>query len=101
MIRKQIFFTAPGKAALLDKEIPEIKDDEILTKTIFSVVSGGTERAVLLGMPNTWGDYPRSLGYCGVGIVQQVGKDVKSVKTGDRVLVYHGKNANYTGRKED
>ncbi len=101
MIRKQIFFTSPGEAKLLDKEIPEIKDDEILTKTIYSVVSGGTERAVLLGMPNTWGDYPRSLGYCGVGIVQQVGKDVISVKTGDRVLVYHGKHANYNVKKED
>ena len=32
MERKQIFFTGPGKAELINVDLPEIKSDEVLTK---------------------------------------------------------------------
>ena len=35
------------------------------------------------------------------GICEQIGKEVRSVKPGDRVLVYHGCHSNYNIRKED
>lgn len=39
----------------------------------YTIVSGGTERAGILGMKNTSQNYPMSLGYCGVGYVEEVG----------------------------
>ena len=56
----------------------------------YTVVIGGTERACILGMNNTLQRFPMSLGYCGVGYVEEIGPDVKKVAVGDRVLVYHG-----------
>lgn len=101
MRRKQIFFTEIGKAELLEVPLPEVKDDEILTKMLYTVVSGGTERACIMGMNNTSQVFPCSLGYCGVGIVKKVGANIKSIKNNDRVLVYHGCHCNYNINKED
>lgn len=101
MKRKYIAFTAVGKAELLDGELPEIKSGEVLTRMEYTVVSGGTERACLLGMKNTAGKFPMSLGYCGIGRAVKVGDDVKSIKAGDRVLVYHGIHSDYNIRGEE
>ncbi len=101
MKKKQIFFTEPGKAELLECDIPAISDDEVLVKMEYTVVSGGTERACILGMQNTSQNFPMSLGYCGVGYVQNIGKNVTKVKPGDRVLVYHGNHASYNIRTDD
>jgi len=101
MKKHQIFFTAPGKAELWEREVPEIAPDEVLAKMEYTVVSGGTERACILGMNNTSQKFPMSLGYCGVGRVVEVGASVKSVKAGDRVLVYHGCHAKYNIRTEE
>ena len=94
IIKKQIVFTAPKKAELLDVQFIEPKENEVLVKMEYTVVSGGTERACLMGMNNTTGTFPMSLGYCGIGYVKRTGSDVKSVEAGDRVLVYHGVHTN-------
>jgi len=101
MKKHQIFFTAPGKAELWEREVPEIAPDEVLAKMEYTVVSGGTERACLLASANTSQKFPMSLGYCGVGHAVAVGADVKKIAVGDRVLVYHGNHASYNIRKED
>lgn len=101
MLKKQIFFTGPGVAELQECEEPAVLCDDVLVRMEYTVVSGGTERACLVGMANTPQKYPISLGYCGVGYVEQIGKQVRSVKPGDRVLVYHGCHSNYNIRKED
>lgn len=98
---KQIFFTAIHKAELLETEIREIKENEVLTEMEYTVVSGGTERACIMGMPNTLQQFPQSLGYCGVGRVIKLGKNVKTLEIGDRVLVYHGCHAKYNIRTID
>lgn len=101
MKRKQIVFTAPKTAEFLETDIPELSDKGVLTKMEYTVVSGGTEKANILGLPNVpGGGFPKSLGYCGVGHVVETGKGVKSVKKGDRVLVYHGVHTNYNVREE-
>jgi threonine dehydrogenase-like Zn-dependent dehydrogenase len=61
----------------------------------YTVVSGGTERANIMGMNNTSQNFPMSLGYCGVGYVTQIGDRVEKIKIGDRVLVYHGIHTEY------
>lgn len=96
MKTKQILFTDFHKAELLEQEIREIKENDVLVEMEYTVVSGGTERANIMAMPNAGGNkFPKSLGYCGVGRVMQIGSAVTSVAVGDRVLVYHGKHAKY------
>ena len=82
MLSKQIFFTGIHKAELLEKEVRPINENEVLVKMEYTVISGGTERACILGMNNTSQRFPTSLGYCGVGLVEEIGKDVKKVNEG-------------------
>ena len=100
MQNKQIFFTGIHKAELIKNEVRNVKENEVLTRMEYTVVSGGTERACILGMNNTSQKFPMSLGYCGVGYVEEVGSAVKKVSVGDRVLVYHGCHSKYNIRPE-
>lgn len=101
MKRKQILFTSKGKAEFLERDLPEMQNDDILAKMEYTVVSAGTERANLLAMNNISPNFPKFLGYCGVGTAIKVGCDVKNIKEGDRVLVYHGNHSDYNIRKEN
>ena len=98
MTNKQIFFTDVHKAELLEEPVRAVGVDEVLTRMEYTVVSGGTERANILGMANTSRKFPKSLGYCGVGIVEAIGENVSDIGVGDRVLVYHGHHAKYNIR---
>lgn len=96
MKSKQIIFTDVHKAELLEVDVRGIGENDVLTDMEYTVVSGGTERANLLGMKNAGGNkFPKTLGYCGIGRVIETGSGVKSVAVGDRVLVYHGKHMKY------
>ena len=99
MKSKQIVFTATHKAELLEVDVRELKENEVLTDMEYTVVSGGTERANIMAMPNAGGDnFPKTLGYCGIGHVIKVGAAVDNIAVGDRVLVYHGKHMKYNVR---
>lgn len=101
MKSKQILFTDVHKAELLQVDVPDVKENEVLTQMEYTVVSGGTERANLMGSQNAGGQkFPKKLGYCGVGRVIKTGSAVTSVAAGDRVLVYHGYHAKYNVRPE-
>lgn len=100
MKTKRIVFTAVHTAELLEVELPPMGDEDVLTEMEYTVVSGGTERANILAMPNAGHDFPRALGYCGVGRVLQVGASVTNIRAGDRVLVYHGTHAKYNIRPQ-
>ena len=95
MKTKTIVFTGPKTAEFLDWDLKPMQVDSVLVKMEYTVISGGTERATILGMPNAGKEFPKFLGYCGVGYVQKVGEKVTSVVPGDRVLVYHGRHAQY------
>lgn len=101
MKKKIIVFTSPGVARLLEEEMPPLGAGEVLTKTEYTVVSGGTERACLMGSTNTAASgFPCRLGYAGVGRVIAVGEGVDKVSVGDRVLVYHGNHSDYNVRPQ-
>ena len=100
MKSKKILFTDVHKAELLEVDVPELKADEVLAEMEYTVVSGGTERACIMGMKNTPGAFPMGLGYCGVGRVLRIGDAVTKVAVGDRVLVYHGCHMKYNIRPE-
>ena len=95
MKSKTIVFTKPQAAELIEKEIGTATGDRVKVKMEYTVVSGGTERACIMGMNNTSQKFPMSLGYCGVGYVTEIGDEVKNIKIGDRVLVYHGIHTEY------
>ena len=102
MDRKAILFTAPGVAEL--QELPAFTvqhPQDVLVRMEYTVVSGGTERANLMGLPNTPEAYPKALGYCGVGRVLEIGDQVTKVAVGDRVLVYHGFHSTLNCRREN
>lgn len=100
MTNKKISFTAVHKAELVECSLGELGENEVLTEMEYTVVSGGTERACIMGMNNTSQKFPMSLGYCGVGRVLAIGAAVTNVAVGDRVLVYHGIHAQYNIRPE-
>lgn len=109
MKNKQIIFTAPGKAELLENDITAPGPGEVLVETVFSTISPGTERANLLGDPNVSAarkatgkpaSFPRKLGYSSSAIVREVGEGVTRVKPGDRVAVSWGKHSRFQLRPE-
>ena len=71
MEAKRVIFTKPAVAELQTAELGAVKGDLVLVKTEYTVVSGGTERAYLLGLPNTRQVFPTAIGYCGIGRVVQ------------------------------
>ncbi len=95
MKSKTIVFTKPKTAELLLEETKVVNGNFVQVKMEYTVVSGGTERANILGMQNTYQQFPNRLGYCGVGYVTQIGDKVEKIKIGDRVLVYHGIHTEY------
>lgn len=92
----RVVFTEPGIAQLQARQFDAPTADKVLVKTQYSVVSGGTERAYLLGMPNTKQSFPTGIGYCGIGQVVEIGDLVTDLAPGDRVLVYHGGHSQYS-----
>lgn len=100
MKSKKIVFTDVHTAKLLEVDVREIKENEVLIETEYTVISGGTERANIMGMPNAGKSFPKAVGYCGIGKVLQIGAAVTSVGVGDRVLIYHGNHTQYNIRPE-
>lgn len=105
MSNRSIIFTAPCVAELLEKDIPQIKADEVLVELFCSTISAGTERANLVGDPNVSPSgkpnvsFPRQSGYSSAGIVRKVGADVTSVSVGDRVALSWSKHAEFCAMK--
>ncbi len=93
MKSKAIVFTKPQTAELLIQDTLPMGENDVTVKMEYTVVSGGTERAVIMNMQNTLQVFPIRLGYCGVGFVTEIGCNVTRVSVGDRVLVYHGTHA--------
>lgn len=97
---KQIAFTAPGVARLLECECAQLGKTNVKVKTAFTTISPGTERANLISsdenpLAGVKGPFPRFLGYSASGTVVEVGEEVTSLKVGDRVVMYWSKHAEY------
>ena len=99
MTTKQIVFTKPGVAELLDAECLPPKEHEVTVSLEYSAISSGTEKANLIGMRNSTniseGEkpiFPRTVGYSAMGTVSGIGSGVTDLKIGDKVIVYWGKH---------
>ncbi|MCY4072074.1 MAG: zinc-binding alcohol dehydrogenase [Chloroflexi bacterium] len=75
----------PGVIRLEPDELPSPASDEVLVRTTKTLISPGTERAIMLNLPGLVLQYPKSVGYSHVGEIAQVGAEVRSLKIGDRV----------------
>ena len=76
MKTKQIIFTKPYVAELLDAECLPPKEHEVTVSLEYSAISSGTEKANLIGMRNGThisedqeAVFPRAVGYSAAGIV--------------------------------
>lgn len=97
MNTKQIVFTKPCTAELLDVEYLAPKADEVSVELAFSAISAGTEKANFTGMRNgpqvsegSEAVFPRAVGYSAAGHVTAVGSDVTDIAVGDPVIVFWG-----------
>lgn len=99
MKTKQIIFTKPCIAELLEAECLPPTEHEVSVSLEYSAISSGTEKANLIGLRNgtdiAEGEeavFPRTVGYSAAGVVTEIGKGVSSVNVGDRVIVFWGKH---------
>jgi 2-desacetyl-2-hydroxyethyl bacteriochlorophyllide A dehydrogenase len=90
MKAKRVVFTQPHRAVLEEFELDDatLGAQEILVRTLYSVISAGTEGAAFSGLEaehpgaRNFG-YPRGTGYGNVGEVLKVGNAVEGLKVGD------------------
>ena len=99
METKQIVFTKPYVAELLNVECLPPKEHEVTVQLEYSAISSGTEKANFIGMRNSTdisedekAVFPRTVGYSAAGIVTEIGSGVNDSKIGDRVVVFWGKH---------
>lgn len=99
MKTKQIVFTAPYTAELLDVDTLPPLENEVTVQLEYSAISSGTEKANFVGMRNSTKDkeedapvFPRTVGYSAAGVITDVGSSVTDLAVGDRVHVYWGKH---------
>ena len=101
MKSRAIVFTDVNTAEFIEVETPLLPENSVKIKTMFSTISCGTEKANITGDPNiSFAEkgkvvFPRRLGYSSSGIVEEVGKNVTSVKPGDKVVVCWGTHSEY------
>lgn len=82
---QRAFVTQPGVIRLERENLPQPAMDEVMVRATKTLVSPGTERAIMLNLPGLVLQYPKSVGYSHVGEIVQVGAEVRGLKVGDRV----------------
>jgi 2-desacetyl-2-hydroxyethyl bacteriochlorophyllide A dehydrogenase len=82
---KKVVFLGHEIANLEDFEFLGPKKNEILIEVDKTVISPGTESAVLMGLPGARRAFPYTPGYSATGKIIEVGKKVKNYKIGDYV----------------
>ncbi len=102
MITKQIVFTAPYVAELLDVECLPPKENEVTVRLEYSAISTGTEKANFIGLRKGTNEseddaptFPRTVGYSASGIVTEIGEGVTDICIGDAVVVFGGEHRKY------
>lgn len=82
---KQVCWLAPEIAHLQGGWVCGPASDEVLVEALETVVSPGTERAALIGLPNASRGFPYIPGYSGIGRVVGLGRRVKGFALGQLV----------------
>ncbi|MHA7582420.1 zinc-dependent alcohol dehydrogenase [Paenibacillus vandeheii] len=95
MKNRKIMFTRPLQVETVEADfiLPAPGEKEVLVKLIYSLISPGTELAMLSGKEE-WAKLPVCPGYASVSEVIEVGQSVDHVQPGDAVFHY-GQHAEY------
>lgn len=92
METRTVFFQEPFKAILEREEVREPGPGEVLIKSLYSLISTGTELTAYTGsfpQGSLWASYvkyPFKAGYSSVGQIAKVGEGVKHLAEGDIVV---------------
>lgn len=92
---QRVIWPGRAKVDIEEFELQTIKDDEVRVATECTLISPGTERAFLLGLPNAQGGYPSRPGYSNIGKVVEVGKNVSENMVGKRVASTQGHTSHF------
>ncbi len=88
---KAVLLTEPGKLSFIEREIPQIQDNEVLVKILHVGICGSDLHYYEHGRI---GDFvvtkPIILGHEAAGVIEKIGKKVKSLKEGDLVAIEPG-----------
>ena len=98
---QRVVWPSRAKVEIEEFDFPSLGDNEILVATECSLISPGTERAFLLGLPNAQGRYPSYPGYSNIGVVIDSGKDVDGFKIGDRVVSSKGHTSHFVATPDN
>ncbi|MFA7345538.1 MAG: zinc-binding dehydrogenase [Terrimicrobiaceae bacterium] len=80
-----IVFKGPGEIAMGQFELGPCGPTDIVVRTLYTMVSTGTELRVLAGHYGAAENFPLIPGYAVIGEVTAVGKDVKGYRVGDLI----------------
>ena len=95
MKAQRVVWPSRAKVEVETFALPPVGDDEVLVATECTLISPGTERAFLLGLPNAQGRYPSRPGYSNIGTVIEVGQAVTGCKVGERVASRQGHTSHF------
>ena len=105
--RYNVVFPKKETAELVEETLDlNLTGDEVLVKTIYDVISTGTELANYRDLPNTsvaqdvQGKFPRIVGYSFSAEVVACGPGVRSLVPGDKVIVGWGGHRSMIVKRE-
>lgn len=84
MNAKALICTKDQKFSIQEVTLSDLGSQDVLVRTHYSGVSVGTEFA-LVRNKLSWGPFPISTGYQGVGVIEQVGEGVSNFQSGQTV----------------
>jgi threonine dehydrogenase-like Zn-dependent dehydrogenase len=88
MKARAVYAVEKDRVELREYDIDEgaLGPDQVLTMTLYSIISPGTELDCVSGRESSWFHFPQQLGYCSVGAIVAAGNDVADYSVGDIVL---------------
>ncbi|WP_438350996.1 zinc-dependent alcohol dehydrogenase [Paenibacillus sp. FA6] len=91
MKNRKIMFMSPLQVETVEETLvlEDLGENEVLVKLVYSLISPGTELAMLSGKEE-WAQLPLCPGYASVSRIIETGKGVKDFQVGDIVFHYGG-----------
>lgn len=83
---KALIYAGPGKTAVVDKPVPVVENSNEAVLRMVRTTICGTDLHIVRGEVPT-ADVGRTLGHEGIGVVEEVGGEVKNFKKGDKVVI--------------
>ncbi|HDH07149.1 MAG TPA: hypothetical protein ENF87_02145 [Thermoproteales archaeon] len=106
METKTVIFEKPFKVGIISEKLGQLRENEVLVKTLVTLISTGTEMTAYTGdFPSNseWSKYvryPFKPGYSNIGEVVEVGDSVKGFRVGDIVASLAPHTQYYIARED-